>query len=178
MTTLEPSIENDRSLMSHASWSGARQRFDSRPESRSYRRTSSGSDVLQRDKVCQTPALFRPLAMIFVCQKVLERSQKKGPETAAFRANFREVVSLQQAGEEFLGQILAFSGIVALPPREDVHRIPISRAELFEGFVCFLPVVLSGCQHNTPVGRTKCRGTTRSGLAIERGKRHAAGKVV
>ena len=38
----------------------------------------------------------------------------------------------------------------------------------------FTLVVLAGCQHNTPVGRTKRCDATRNGLAIECRKCHAA----
>src|SRR5262245_34824426 len=48
MTTLEPSCENDRSLTHHSSWSGARQRIDFSPESRSYRVITLGSEVAAR----------------------------------------------------------------------------------------------------------------------------------
>src|SRR5436309_635390 len=48
MTTLEPSCENARSRTSHSPWSGARQRMDSRPESRSYSATTLGSEVAAR----------------------------------------------------------------------------------------------------------------------------------
>src|ERR1043166_3350219 len=45
MTSLEPSAENDRSRTSHVPWSGPRQRMDSRPESRSYKVITLGSEV-------------------------------------------------------------------------------------------------------------------------------------
>ena len=45
MTTLEPSWEKARSRTSQAPGSGARQRIDSRPESRSCSATTLGSDV-------------------------------------------------------------------------------------------------------------------------------------
>ena len=48
MTTLEPSRENDRSRTFHEPSWGARQRTDSRPESRSYRVTTLGSEVAAR----------------------------------------------------------------------------------------------------------------------------------
>src|SRR5688572_4021445 len=48
MTNLEPSCENDRSRTFHSARLGARQRIDSRPESRSYRVTDPGSEVAAR----------------------------------------------------------------------------------------------------------------------------------
>src|SRR5262245_43984369 len=48
MTNLEPSCENARSRKSHSASLGARQRIDSRPESRSYRVTTLGSEVAAR----------------------------------------------------------------------------------------------------------------------------------
>src|SRR6185436_17338873 len=47
MTNLEPSCENDRSRTFNSA-PGARQRIDSRPESRSYRVTTLGSEVAAR----------------------------------------------------------------------------------------------------------------------------------
>src|SRR4051812_46598683 len=48
MTSLEPSCENVRSFTFQSPWSGARQRIDSRPESRSYWVTTLRSEVAAR----------------------------------------------------------------------------------------------------------------------------------
>jgi urease accessory protein UreF len=64
---------------------------------------------------------------------MLQRGEEEGAEFAFAAINVGQVIFIEQAREEGLGEILRVVRIRALPPNEGVKRIPIGLAKILEG---------------------------------------------
>src|SRR6266571_7754416 len=84
--------------------------------------------VPRNDRIFTTP-FHRVSPIPVIGQKVPQRCQQEGAEPPALRLDGRQTILLQQAGEEFLREILCLMSIAPLPSHKGVKRIPIGLAE-------------------------------------------------
>src|SRR5207245_2190013 len=75
------------------------------------------------------PLLGR-LAVVFVGQEVLAGGEQVGAEPAAGAVGGGEVVLLQEAGEERLGQVLGGVVVVATAADISINRVPVQPAQV------------------------------------------------
>src|SRR6266498_4573071 len=79
-------------------------------------------------------ALLRPGLVRFISQEMLQRRQQERAEPAFLWMDLIEIVLLQQPREETLGQVFGVRRTVPLPANVSVERIPVTAAQLFQGF--------------------------------------------
>jgi hypothetical protein len=99
----------------------------------------------------------------FIGEKVFQRGEQKGAEAATLLSHRRQVF-LEQNREEGLRQILRIVRSMAAPPHISIERIPVSPAELVQGFVRAGRRIIPGREHNTPVSGGELGFATRQWL--------------
>src|ERR1041385_2476703 len=117
----------------------------------------------------------------FVGHESLENDQQERAEPAFFGIRRFQIIMLEQAGEELLGEILSVLGCVTRAPHVAVKGIPIRLAEPTESFVS-LDRLPGGGQNSTPVRRVKpavtangcCIGLRTSPAAVTRAHGNSA----
>ncbi len=87
----------------------------------------------------------------FIGEKVLERGEEEGAETAFFGAEAVEVITFEETGEETLSEILGILAGVAAAADVGVERIPIDAAEFGEGFFGLGRGTVAGGDDGRPV---------------------------
>ncbi len=75
---------------------------------------------------------------------MLERRQKKRPETAPLRIGCGNIVLLKQSGKKLLRQVLRFMDAVDPSPHLSIQRIPIRLAEPSERFLRVVALMIPG----------------------------------
>src|SRR4030095_332861 len=87
------------------------------------------------------PAFFKGRPPIpFIGKKVPHRGEQKRTESAPTAIGISQIVLLDKASEEFLGQMLRGVGIIPIASYESVNRSPIDPAESGQRLPCFLGV--------------------------------------
>jgi hypothetical protein len=83
---------------------------------------------------------------------VLQSRQQEGPEAAFVAAQVSEVVPLQQAGEEALGQVLGILPAAAAAADVGIERVSIRPTELRQRHVRRRRNLAARGKHHGPVG--------------------------
>ena len=86
-------------------------------------------DGVERNVFPATAALQPPRLVPFVGEEVCERRQQIGAEPSALAVSLRDVVLLQQPGEERLREILRVMRAVSFAANEGVEGIPVRAAQ-------------------------------------------------
>ena len=108
--------------------------------------------VLEIDPDQSPTTLLRPLAIPLIGHVVLERREQPRAEPAPGGIGDRDLVLLQQPGEEALRHVLRIFRREALAPDEGIERAPVELAELRQGLACLRPRALARSEHQTPPG--------------------------
>jgi hypothetical protein len=115
---------------------------------------------LDRNDLTTATSLERSGAVVFIVQKVLERSQQERAQPAFLLVSAGQAVLLEQMSEETLNKVLGIGGRESAVPKKTVKRWPIGFAKTGERPLsrvsCFL---LARAQHDGPMRRLK-RSTT------------------
>src|SRR5215471_12960666 len=97
----------------------------------------------------------RALAILFVGDKELQRSQQKRPEPALFRVSAIEISPFQHPDEEVLREILRLIRRVTAPAQIGIQGIPVVLTQSNQSGPSFLPMWIAGGDHESPSGRRK-----------------------
>src|ERR1041384_7753387 len=106
--------------------------------------------------------LLRVRAPPVLGQEMLQHGEQEGAKFAFAAVRGAEVILFQQAGEEFLRQILSVMRLVAASANERVKRPPVSAAQFRQRFGSLRSITLPGGQNDAPMGRRKSCGALRS----------------
>src|SRR5258706_16097177 len=82
---------------------------------------------------------------------MLQRGEQEGAKSAFAAVHGAEVILFQQAGEEFLSQILSVMRLVAAPANKRVRWPPIRAAERFQSAICLFGFAFAPGQHHAPM---------------------------
>src|SRR6185312_3847500 len=102
-------------------------------------------------------ALKGKFALAIVREKVLQSGKEKGPESSPRGHCLGQVATIEDHGEEPLGEILRLRNGEASSADVRVERIPVDRAERFERAACCGRIFGSG-DHKIPPGRREIPG--------------------
>ena len=92
-------------------------------------------------------------AVPFVDEKMFEGGEEEGAESAAVAVQAGEVIFLEEAGEEFLGEVLGIGAGMALAADVGVEGIPVGVAEFLQGAGRLRRTRLARCQDDGPMRR-------------------------
>ena len=84
---------------------------------------------LERDDLPVSTSLQRSSAVVFIEQKILQRSQKKCAKPALFLVRTAQSVLLKQISEKTLDEILCISRGIPAVAKKTVKRRPIGFAK-------------------------------------------------
>lgn len=108
-----------------------------------------GQNLIERNRLFAFTPFDRACPVPLVGEKMFQRNEQVGSEMSLLAPDRIEVLALQEAREEFLGQILRFLRPVAFPPDESIKGSPITAAKLIEGLLGRGGGAL-GRQHDAP----------------------------
>lgn len=113
-------------------------------------------DFVERDRLLTVAALDCAGAVALVREKVLERNEEVGAEASLLAPDGVEVSAFEEAGKEFLGQVLGVFRAMTLSPNERIKWQPITAAKFLERLLRRGRPAL--CRHHdAPVSGVKSR---------------------
>ena len=119
--------------------------------------TLLGRIIVQRKHALPAAAFLRLRFVPFVGHEMFHGREQKGAEPSALPVGLGHPVSLQQAGEELLRQILGIGRRAAATAGVGIERIPVGLAQVSQGVVGARGVAVPGRQHHRPMGGDKQR---------------------
>ena len=89
--------------------------------------------------------------MPFVGEKIFEGGKEKSAEAASFGVEAAQVIALEEAGEETLGEVFGILAGITAAANISIERIPIVAAEFSEGLFRLRRRTLAGGDDRRPV---------------------------